>query len=74
MQSHVQGIADDGMPDAYLVGPWYHLMIVVEVDKTEIVSGIKSKSLSACLLGSLDKWGNGSLAVTEVVGCIGLGT
>ena len=72
-QTHVEGIADDGMSDAHLVGPWYHLMIVVEVDKTEVMTCIKSEALSACLFCRLDEGGDGNLAVDKIVGGVGFG-
>ena len=61
------------MPNADLVGPRYHLVIVVEIDKTEVVTGVKTKSLTTSLLGSLDEGCDGSLAVAEIIGGLGFG-
>ena len=61
------------MTDAYLVSPWYHLVIVMKVDQAEVVPGIEPETLSACLFGSPDKRGDGSLAVDEIIGGVRFG-
>ena len=39
-QSHIECIADEGMPDAYLVHPWNHLVEEMQVFQTQVVACI----------------------------------
>lgn len=66
MQSHIQGVAYKGMTYAHLVHPWYVLVEVVEVDKTEVVTSVKSESQFACSHGSLNEWFYSLLAVFDI--------
>ena len=61
------------MTDAHLVHPWYMLVEIVEVDETEVVTGIQSQTYFSCCHGGLHEWLYSLFPVSKIARGIWLG-
>ena len=72
-ESEVEGVADECVSDADLVGPWNLLVEVGEVLEAEVVAGVETESEGTGSLRRTDEGCYGRGAVGSIGGSIGLG-
>ena len=70
MKSHVKGITNQCMTYAHLIHPRYLPMKIVEVDKAEVMTGIKAKSQFTCSHSRVDERLYCFLAVGRISRCV----
>ena len=73
LQAPVEGVADEGVTDRYLIHPWNALDEVLQILGVEVVASIQTKTHAACLLRSCYIGSDGSLAVCSIARSVCLG-
>lgn len=73
LQSVVECVCDEGMPDGHFIEAGYHAREVAQVIEVQVVAGIDAQSAAGGRLSCRYIVGNGSLAVAVIVLRIALG-